>query len=345
MPSHPRRAWASISLCLMTPFQSSAFVPLESHVGVHDALVQAQHVAAPIVAKLQDAAAAQAGPIASWIHDVVRQSAHDVHFNPANSRLLKSYSQLLVTHPLETKAGTAAVLATVGDAIAQRSSDVSKQYDIQRGASFALFAALYTGAFQHYWFAWENTKLSYTAAELSPTLALFFASSAAVLPTAKLILNQFVVVPFLYMPLFFTFTGYMAGLTQEESLDRAKQMYGQILLRNYCFWLPVQLLQFSLISPDWQIAYVSVASLVWTVILSSISSATATPAEAAAGAVAVSTSSIEGIDIPAMGVLDADVITLDDIGDSLVEATAEVTDALLEMATVAETEAQADNVG
>ena len=46
-----------------------------------------------------------------------------------------------------------------------------------------------------------------------------------------------------------------------------------------------------------------------------------------------------------MGVLDADVITLDDIGDSLVEATAEVTDALLEMATVAETEAQADNVG
>mmetsp|Transcript_20411 Transcript_20411/g.58571 ORF Transcript_20411/g.58571 Transcript_20411/m.58571 type:complete len:350 (-) Transcript_20411:95-1144(-) len=337
---------ATASLCLAAPFQSLAFVPLESlvssHVihGAHDAFNQAQHVAVPIVAKLQEAAAAQAEPIASKLHDVVRQSLQNVHFNPASSKLLKSYSQLLVTHPLETKAGTAAILAAAGDAIAQKSSDASKDYDPTRGASFALFAAMYTGAFQHYWFGWENTKLSFVAAELSPALALFFASSAAVLPIAKLVLNQFVVVPFLYMPLFFALTGYMAGLTQEESLDRAKQMYGQILVRNYWYWLPVQFVQFALIAPEWQIPYVCGASLIWTIILSSASSATATPAETAAGAVAISTSSVEAVDLPAMRVLDEDVITLDDIGGSLVEATAEVTDALLEMTTAAETEAQ-----
>ena len=207
------------SLCLAAPMQSSAFVPLEglsSHVihGAQDVIHQAQHVAAPIVARIQS------DPIASKVHDVVQHSVQNIHFNPANSKLLKSYGDLLVTHPLETKAGTAAVLATVGDAIAQKSSDASKEYDPTRGMSFALFAAMYTGAFQHYWFGWENTKLAFTAAELSPTLALLFASSSAVLPVAKLVLNQFVVVPFLYMPLFFAFTGHMAGLSEEESLDR-----------------------------------------------------------------------------------------------------------------------------
>jgi protein Mpv17 len=335
--------------CLAAPMQSSAFVPLEgmsSHIihGAQDALQQAQHVAAPVVVKLQEAvAAAQAGPIASQVHDAVLHSTQSIHFSPANSRLLNLYGELLVKHPLETKVGTAAVLATVGDAIAQKSSDASKQYDMTRGASFALFAAMYTGAFQHYWFGWENTKLAFTAAELSPTLAMLFASSAAVLPTAKLILNQFVVVPLLYMPLFFALTGYMAGLTQEESLDRAKQMYAQILSRNYFFWLPAQFVQFAVIAPEWQIPYVCLASLVWTIILSSTSSATATPAEAAAAAVPAS--SVEAINIPAMGVLDYDVVTLDDIGDSFVEATVEVTDALLEItAGGAETESAQVNV-
>ena len=301
---------ATASLCLAAPMHSSALEGLSSNVlhGAQEVFHQAQHVAVPIVATLQETAAAiQSDPVASKVHDVVRHSAQNVHFNPANSKLLKSYGDLLVTHPLETKVGTAAVLATVGDAIAQKSSDASKEYDLSRGVSFALFAAMYTGAFQHYWFRWENTKLAFTAAELSPTLALLFAS-AAVLPIAKLVLNQFVVVPFLYMPLFFAFTGHMAGLSAEESLDRVKQMYGPIILRNYSYWLPAQFIQFALIAPEWQIPYVCFASLIWTIILSSVSSATATPAEAAAAAaVNISPSSVEAIDIPAMGVLDGDV--------------------------------------
>jgi protein Mpv17 len=343
-------ALATASLCLAAPILSSAFVPLEglsSHVihGAHDAFHQAQHVAVPIVAKLQEAAAAiQSDPVASKVHDIVRHSAQNIHFNPANSKLLKSYGDLLVTHPLETKVGTAAVLATVGDAIAQKSSEASKEYDPTRGMSFALFAVMYTGAFQHYWFGWENTKLAFTAAEISPTLALLFASSAAFLPIAKLVLNQFVVVPFLYMPLFFAFTGHMAGLSEEESLARAKQMYGPILLRNYFYWLPAQFIQFAVIAPEWQIPYVCFASLIWTIILSSASSATTTPAKAAAAAVNISASSVEVIDIPAMGVLDGDVVTLDDIGDSLVEATVEVTDALLEMTSGAELEMESSKV-
>ena len=107
-------------------------------------------------------------------------------------------------------------------------------------------------------------------------------------------------------------------------------MYGPILLRNYAWWLPVQAVQFAVIAPEWQIPYVCFASLIWTIILSSVSSATATPAEAAAAA------AVNIPDIPAMSVLDGDVVTLDDIGDSLVEATVEVTDALLEMTSGAE---------
>ena len=45
-----------------------------------------------------------------------------------------------------------------------------------------------------------------------------------------------------------------------------------------------------------------------------------------------------------MGMSDGDVVTLDDIGDSLAEATVEVTDALLEMTSGAELETEASQV-
>ena len=111
-------ALATALLSFAAPMQSLAFVPLEglsSHVlqGAQEVFQQAQHVAVPIVARLQETAAAvQSDPIASKVHDVVRHSAQNVHFNPASSKLLKSYGDLLVTHPLETKVGTAAVLAS-----------------------------------------------------------------------------------------------------------------------------------------------------------------------------------------------------------------------------------------
>uniref|UniRef100_A0A7S3EWS3 Uncharacterized protein n=1 Tax=Haptolina ericina TaxID=156174 RepID=A0A7S3EWS3_9EUKA len=96
--------------------------------------------------------------------------------------------------------------------------------------------------------------------------------SPELLAAFKVAINQFCVVPILYMPLFFWFTGVLAGLNPEASLERARELYSPILRRNYAFWLPTQFLVFFTLPQDYQVPILSAASLVWTVILSSLGS-------------------------------------------------------------------------
>ena len=59
---------------------------------------------------------------------------------------LDEYSASLVAHPFATNIATAAFLAFLGDAIAQRSTGPT--YDRVRAVSFVLFDAFYRGGFQ-----------------------------------------------------------------------------------------------------------------------------------------------------------------------------------------------------
>ena len=232
------------------------------------------------------------------------------NFLQQSQQTLHSYENLLKTNPISTKAITSGILATIGDAIAQLaspppsasdtdqdSSSWIERYDAKRGLAFLLFGAAYTGAFQHFWFNflshnildWGSALQLWGGPSSDPTLAVgelynspewwtYFdvvnrldnPPSDATLAVAKLALNQFGMVPLVYMPCFFALTGALAGLSPQQSLERAQSMYWPILKRNYIYWLPVQFFQFFAVAPEWQIPFVSAASLVWTVILSSI---------------------------------------------------------------------------
>jgi len=89
---------------------------------------------------------------------------------------------------------------------------------------------------------------------------------------SKVLLNQGLTIPFVYMPLFFGVTGAVGGLSVEQSLARAQSLYLPLLQRNYLYWIPMQFIQFYVLPVDLQVPFVCVASLVWTIILSSISS-------------------------------------------------------------------------
>ena len=101
--------------------------------------------------------------------------------------------------------------------------------------------------------------------------------SPTALAIGKLIMNQFVVVPIVYMPLFFAFTGLISGLDVNQSIARGRSLYFPILKRNYFYWLPVQFFQFLLVPMDFQIPFVSAASLIWTIVLSSIGGGSTAP--------------------------------------------------------------------
>lgn len=91
-----------------------------------------------------------------------------------------------------------------------------------------------------------------------------------ILAAAKVAVNQFVVIPLVYMPLFFSITGALGGLDIPKSIARARELYLPLLQRNYFFWLPLQFFQFLVLPADYQIPFVCMASLCWTIILSSI---------------------------------------------------------------------------
>ena len=223
----------------------------------------------------------------------------------------ETYSSMLREKPVATKAATAAILCFTGDAVAQARTTSEEPYDIRRGLAFLAFGALYTGCFQHHWFSFlqqhvadwgENIHIWGHPAETNIPVSYFMQQpewwqyfdikhdinvvmetlqdppSPAELALAKVAVNQFVVIPSIYMPLFFVVTGIVAGLDWNKIVARAQSLYLPLLQRNYMFWIPTQFAQFLLIPVDYQVPFVCIASLCWTIILSSIGGSSAQPA-------------------------------------------------------------------
>lgn len=193
--------------------------------------------------------------------------------------LFNSYQNLLVDHPLPTKTLTGAVLAIIGDALAQATTQTGRQqnsfasyYDRRRALSFALFDMCYR-VFQHNMFpviigACQGNVLKKVLPRILPSknlVALLLPATAAVEQTA---LYQFVIVPCLYYPAFFAFTGLILGLSSRESLDRMKSQFFTCWRRNLMFWIPTQLFLFGVVDETFQIPFACVMGMIWSSILS-----------------------------------------------------------------------------
>jgi len=171
------------------------------------------------------------------------------------------YKDSLIENPLETKLITGGILAFFGDAIAQSREP---EYDTKRAGAFVTFDIFYR-AVQCAIFPYivETCQGQY----LSPLLSnVMDVQTAAILE--QTCANQFIVIPFLYYPVFFTLTGYVQGLSADASIERAQNTLIPLLKRNWLFWLPVQYYQFGYVDEPLQIPFLCVAGLAWTFILS-----------------------------------------------------------------------------
>lgn len=185
-------------------------------------------------------------------------SLHDV----SNAEVLSSlYRASLNANPLETKLVTGAILAVGGDAIAQLRDP--GDYDLRRAVSFASFDVIYR-AIQCYLFP------IIVANFFGQHLGLIFSSVDKDLlgPIEQTMVNQFIVIPFLYYPIFYSFTGIMQELPIDEIIERGRTTFWPLMRRNWLFWLPVQYYQFSYVDEPLQIPFLCLVGLVWTLILS-----------------------------------------------------------------------------
>ena len=180
----------------------------------------------------------------SAVHHVAHNSNHLHIFagtlknNPASS-LLATYMKTLKAHPLTTKMLTGGILATSGDAIAQ-STNEDEDYDVPRASSFAIFDMAYR-ALQHASFPLIVTACQGQYAQgLLHSVGIHVGHTDYLAAIEQTLASQLGIVPFLYYPVFFTLTGFLQGLTQEQSLQRAQENFLPLMKRNLLFWIPVQ---------------------------------------------------------------------------------------------------------
>ena len=184
-------------------------------------------------------------------------------------KLLLNYKNSMVLYPLRTKVATGASLAVLGDSLAQ--SREPSEYNPRRAASFAAFDACYR-VFQHNAFPTivrigqgrflGNILSALPFVTVGNSLKLFLAAFE------RTLLYQLVVIPLFYYPVFFTFTGFLQGLSLKETFQRAKANFLPCWKRNLMFWIPIQLIMFGLVDEKWQIPFVCLMGLIWSTILS-----------------------------------------------------------------------------
>jgi len=189
------------------------------------------------------------------------QTSTRLHLVENINALSSLYKASLETNPLQTKLVTGAILAVCGDAIAQLRDP--GDYDLRRATSFASFDAIYR-ALQVYLFPIIVLQFHGQHLEsIMPSIDLEVLG-----PIEQTMVNQFLVIPFLYYPIFYSFTGIMQGLPMDEIIERGCSTFWPTLKRNWLFWLPVQYYQFSYVDEPLQIPFLCVVGLIWTIILS-----------------------------------------------------------------------------
>jgi hypothetical protein len=184
-------------------------------------------------------------------------------------RLLHNYMNSMVRYPLQTKVATGGFLAVLGDAIAQaRESD---EYDPRRAASFATFDSCYR-VFQHNAFPTIvglcQGRFLGSLLSAIPTLTVGSNQKLFLAALERTMMYQLCVIPLFYYPVFFTFTGFLQGLSLKGTFQRAKANFLPCWKRNLMFWIPIQLVMFGLIDEKWQIPFVCGMGLIWSTILS-----------------------------------------------------------------------------
>lgn len=209
-------------------------------------------------------------------------------YHPA--RLWRGYNQSLSTSPVMTKSLTAMAACGLGDCIAQVSSSKAPtlerrfaSLDALRTARLALFGLLWTGPSGHVFYGVLDKIFKSQSVGRLAAIA------------GKVGVDQLVYSP-ICMMVFFTWVN-VACLTPAKAPQEISQKLIPSITMSWMLWTPAMVVNMALVPANLRMLYINVVSLVWTNILSRISS-DSTPSDAELLMVAQQADELTPIDHP-----------------------------------------------
>mmetsp|Transcript_53189 Transcript_53189/g.122217 ORF Transcript_53189/g.122217 Transcript_53189/m.122217 type:complete len:187 (-) Transcript_53189:179-739(-) len=157
-------------------------------------------------------------------------------------------------YPLAVACASTTLKTTSADVIVQTFIERREKLDYKRTAAFTIFGCGWMGAGQYFVYC-----------KLLEALLPARTVSAAL---GKMSLDQFIHVPFVFMPIFYLTDACVQG----EGISYARQKYEneivETMTANWQLWLPAQFIGFRFVPPHVRVPYVACVSFVWTMILS-----------------------------------------------------------------------------
>lgn len=161
-------------------------------------------------------------------------------------RPFRAYERSIDKYPIITKCILGGTLGGVGDLIIQW--QVNEKLDRQRLAAFSATNAIISGGFNHVWFQWLETSAK-TVLHKVAWQHLFFN-------------------PVIYLPAFYFMVGSMTGNHPSVTLAKLRAEFFRTYTMLLATWVPVNVLQFSVIPVAHQVLFVSGVNVGWNALLS-----------------------------------------------------------------------------
>ena len=190
--------------------------------------------------------------------------------------MARRYNQCNEQMPTVVQAVTAGCIASVGDLICQtkeghrfnwwlkmfgnREADSSNYplkagYDWMRTGRLAAFRLFIFGPCYSIWLRHLHRNVSFPSKWRTVT--------------TQIILDQFLMAP-PFLSGFFMFMSLSEGNSLDQSVERTKSTLWPTVKVNWCFWIPVQLINFGFVPKGLQVAFVSTIQVGWNAWLSGV---------------------------------------------------------------------------
>jgi len=178
------------------------------------------------------------------------------------------YSASALATPLRCSIITASIKGLCSDLFAQLVVE-RRGYERRRTLAFISFNSLYIGAF-----GWYKYNFLYNA--------LFGSATSALTVALKVFADLGLCAPLVYFPLYYVMKGAFAGQSPLRSLREFFAPAGRALLcRYWVIWTPVEIAMWLIVPKHLRVAFLCSVSLVWQVVLSTITYSSGATAQSA----------------------------------------------------------------